>query len=120
MSLNIAQQFMKERVIIYCPSVKWTCHIKNILLGIGRAELWYYKNALNTKSLRYLVKQTLLDQFFQKWGSDLNNSSKGIQINSFKDTIKLENYFKIIPPNLYINMVRFRSRNHKMPIETGR
>ena len=103
-----------------CPLVKWTCYIKNILFGIGRAELWYYQNTLNTNSLRYLVKQTLLDQFFQKWCSDLNNSSKGIQFNSFKDTTELETYFKILPQNLYINMVRFRTRNHKMTIETGR
>ena len=103
-----------------CPSVKWTCYIKNILFGIGRAELWYHQNTLNTNSLRYLVKQTLIDQFFQKWRSDLNNSSKGVQFNSFKDTIELETYFKILPQNLYINMVRFRTGNHKMPIETGR
>ena len=67
-----------------------------------------------------MVKQTLIDQFFQKWRSDLNNSSKGVQFNSFKDTIELETYFKILPQNLYINMVRFRTGNHKMPIETGR
>ena len=75
---------------------------------------------INNTSLNLLIKRTLFDQFLQTWRSNLNNSTKGRNYNVIKDNICIEHYFRILPENLYINMVRFRTGNHKLPIETGR
>ena len=47
-------------------------------------------------------------------------SSKGKNYNVYKDSIQLEPYILALPYKLYINMIRFRTGNHKLPIEIGR
>lgn len=101
-------------------SYKWISNVNKILNDIGRNDLWINQNAIVSCSLKFQVKQTLFDQFLQNWRSSLNNSSKGKNYNIFKDNIEIESYFRVLPKNLYLNMVRFRTANHKMPIETGR
>ena len=71
-------------------------------------------------SLKFQIKQILYDQFLQNWRASLNNASKGRHYNIYKDTVEMERYFVLLPKHLYLNMVRFRTANHKLPIETGR
>ena len=99
---------------------KWILNINKILCDIGRNDLWIYQNQIGTYPLKFIAKQMLIDQFLQNWRSSLTTSSKGKNFNLFKDSINLERYFLILPNNLYINMVRFRTANHKLPIELGR
>lgn len=37
-----------------------------------------------------------------------------------KDDVSLELYLKLLPRNLWISMFKFRTDNHKFPVETGR
>ena len=72
---------------------------------------------------RFLVFNTLKDHFLQAWRSELaddDSSSKAKNYSYIKDSIELESYFKILPKHLYLNLIYFRSSNHKFPIETGR
>ncbi len=48
------------------------------------------------------------------------NQTKVTMYNLFKDNTNVEGYFKCLPQSLYFNLVRFRTANHKLPIETGR
>ena len=66
------------------------------------------------------IKQTLLDQCLQKWDDDTQKSSKGRNYRLFEATISFENYFKILPKQNYLRLIKFRLANHKLPIETGR
>ena len=75
---------------------------------------------MNYKKVNIHIKQVLLDLFSQQWHEKLSISTKGKKYNSFKDDIALENYFKILPKNLSLNMVRFRTSNHKLSVEIGR
>lgn len=67
-----------------------------------------------------LVKQNLKDQYFQLWSSKLDKSSKGLNYRIFKDDINLEQYFLQLPKNLYLNLVKLRTGNHRFPCERGR
>ena len=49
----------------------------------------------------------------------LNNSTKGRNYSIFKDNTDLENFFILLPKHLYLNMVKLRTYNHKLPVETG-
>ena len=40
--------------------------------------------------------------------------------NSFKENLKLEQYFNILPDYIWTNLIRYRTANHYLPIETGR
>ena len=79
-----------------------------------------YQDNINTFSLNSAIKPILIDQFLQNWRSEMGKSSKGTNYNIIKDNISLENYFTSLPTNLYLNLVRFRTGNHKLPVETGR
>ena len=67
-----------------------------------------------------MIKENLLDQFLQKWNAQLRDSSKGRNYSLFKNDIKQEKYITPLNGSLLYAMIRFRTANHKMPIETGR
>ena len=92
---------------------KWLKHVNSSLAEIGRPDIWLNQNNINTFSMKLLVNQILQDQYLQSWRSTLSNSNKGKHYSAFKDNIEMENYFTILPTNLYINMVCYRTANHK-------
>jgi hypothetical protein len=100
---------------------KWTSYVKRILDLAGRSYLWlnqFYTNIpLNTRAL---VKLTLIDQYKQQWYGNLQSSNKGKIYNSFKSTLEFESYFNLLPHSDALNLFKFRSSNHKFPVETGR
>lgn len=97
---------------------KWANKIKQILDECGRSDIWV--NQVINPNLPNLVLQNLKDQFYQKWTGDLNESSKGRNYSLFKDNLNLEQYFLKLPANLYLNLVKFRTANHRFPCETLR
>ena len=69
--------------------------------------------------LKALVHQISLNQFIQKWRSEVNNSSKCLCYRIYKQDFSLESYLLKLPPMLRIPVSRFRCRNNRLPIETG-
>ena len=67
-----------------------------------------------------LIKTTVKDQFLQKWRSEINSTNKALFYRSFKQEFKFEPYLDILPTRLRIRLTRFRTSNHRLPIETGR
>lgn len=96
---------------------KWLLHIKQILNETGNTGAFSNNTTQINKSY---IKINLIDQYKQLWNGKMSQSSKAINYNMFKETIEFEEYFKCLPKHLYINVVKFRTSNHKLPIETGR
>ena len=71
-------------------------------------------------NLHKLVKQTLIDQYNQNWNTLVNSSKKGKIYQLGKISIGLEPYLKLLPLNDARCLFKFRTANHKLPIETGR
>ena len=61
-----------------------------------------------------------MDQNIQQWHTLLDISSKGKNYRIFKSDIRLENYLLKFPKKLYYPLIRFRTTNHKLPVELGR
>jgi hypothetical protein len=100
---------------------KWLKHVKSILDSTGHSYAWM--NPPNySLNINKLVKQTLIDQFYQNWASNLESSSKGRMYSLFKNTITLqvENYLKVLLPAQRLSLFHFRTGNHRLPIEVGR
>jgi hypothetical protein len=57
---------------------------------------------------------------WQKWRSDIENSPKGLSYRLFKENFEFEHYLDILPDKDRIKYCRFRTGNHRLPIETGR
>ena len=70
---------------------KWIVNVKNILDSVGRSDLWLNQNNIQTFSIKHIIKQTLVDQFLQRWHCNVNISSKEKHYKIFKETVELEN-----------------------------
>ena len=99
---------------------RWINHIKGILDFTGYSYLWLNQTTITGYSTHKLIKDRLIDHFKQDWFSKLNNSSKGRMYSIYKDNINLENYLLNLPPILRLNMLHFRTGNHRLPVEVGR
>ena len=99
---------------------KWIHHIRSILNESGRPDLWLKQFDHIPFSSSKIIKQTLIDQFIQNWNGLLQNSSKGKNYALFKDNTSQEKYLTILNGNLAKIMLKFRTGNHKLPVEVGR
>lgn len=66
------------------------------------------------------VKQILQDQHLQTWNSQLDTSSKARNYSLFKVDICCEKYISILSGSMLFTMLKFRTANHKLPVEVGR
>lgn len=99
---------------------KWITSIKNILISVGRLDLFYHNVINNPKATKLNISRTLKDLNIQIWNSDLLDSSKSRNYHIFKDDVRLENYLLVLPSKIYLPLIKFRTANHKLPIERGR
>lgn len=99
---------------------KWLNCIQTILNNCGMNYLLHEHLYFLPKNTSKIVKSRLNDQYFQNWHSQLQLSSKGINYNLFKSNIEFENYIHVLYGKLFFNMFKFRTSNHKFPIEKGR
>ena len=112
--------FILYQKLISTPGLnsKWVAQIKHILQDCGRPDLWEQQAPI--QSTASMIKQCLVDQFYQNWSTNPENSSKHRNHTIFKENIKLEEYFLRLPKFMYEYLARFRTGNHRFPCETGR
>ena len=66
------------------------------------------------------IKQRLLDQYIEKWRSYIDIGFICYNYRLFKTEFISENYLTNLSHALKYNVCKFRTVNHKLPIETGR
>ena len=98
----------------------WFEKVRNILNECGMSNIWDTQTFINSNWLCSSVKLKLKDQFVQTWHSLIENSSKAINDRIFKETFEFEKYFQILDFKKATGFCRFRTTNHKLPIEQGR
>ena len=108
------KNFRNERVS------PWLSHIRTILNECGISYIWTLQSCISENWLRVVVKNNLIDQFKQNWKSSIENSSKGDNYKLFKQELKFENYLDNLEDKDKFTLCRFRTSNHKLPIEVGR
>ena len=64
-------------------------------------------------------KNHLRDQIIQNWSAKLtaDDSAKFLYYKEYGVKFGLKNYFSILPQDLWIPMCKFRTNNHKLPVE---
>ena len=96
-------------IITHGNSLKWLTCIK-----------WQSQQNFHRKSISFLVKKILIDQYMQDWHSKSSQSSRALTYFSFKQDYVLERYFILLPRQLYRQIFKIRTSNHKLPVETSR
>ena len=98
-----------------------TC-IKNILIEIGMPYLWLSQNVshMSISCFRLKVKQALRDVFLQNWYSHIDNDSIYTNYRMFKTSFVQEPYISLLPSTCVITLIRFRTTNNPLPVNTLR
>ena len=99
---------------------KWLSSIRKIFTETGKVNIWLSQDPSHYNNLNQYIKRILIDQNLQKWNATLENSSKGKNYKLFKESIALEKYFSLLSPKQYITLMKFRTSNHRFPVETYR
>ena len=113
---------------MYCnsettPSIqlfKWINNIKTILIKCGLVNIWDRQSFPNEKWIKLTVKQRTKDLFINSWFSVLENNDSCHTYKLIKKKFGREKYITQAPPALLQYMIKFRTNNHKLPIEVGR
>ena len=66
------------------------------------------------------ISRTLSDLYIQEWNEKTNVSSKGKQYLLFKDNLNFEKYLINVLKFYYSKIIKYRTGNHRLPVETGR
>lgn len=99
----------------------WLRNIENLLCSLGFSGIWQSQHCNNFSWLRLALKQKLKDLYIQKWLMLLNSSSSsGCNFRLFKTNFECSKYLQLLPENMSKTFLKFRTRNHKLPNETGR
>ena len=116
-----AKQFWCFVQFVFVGVFKWLENVRNILISCGFSGIWDNQVFPNRNWLIKSSRQKLTDLFLNEWQSQIeNNTSCYIVYRLFKKNFGFENYLKTTPIKLRKYLIKFRTRNHKLPIETGR
>ena len=66
------------------------------------------------------ISQTLSDLYIQEWDEKANVFSEGKQCLLFKDNPYFEKYVINVSKLYYSKIIKYRTCNHRLPVETGR
>jgi hypothetical protein len=97
----------------------WLSSIEHILNTCGIPAVFNNPGSVSTLWLTAHVERIMKDQYIQKWREAILISPKGNYYSCIKDTIVFERYL-LLPKSISCNILKFRTSNHKLPIETGR
>ena len=101
-------------------SFKWINYITSIFNETGFSYVFDNKLQMPDSFYKGVLKQRLIDQFIQKWFTDIANSSRGQYYSIFKTEFGFEKYLLNLSEQFRIPITKLRTSNIKFPIETGR
>ena len=97
----------------------WAYQIKHILDECGLSIIW--QNQLNMLIDFQLIRQRMLDIYYQTWYSSINNSRRLETYCLLKHTLGFEKYLDFIKDAKFrIALSKFRTSSHDLAIEKGR
>jgi exonuclease III len=97
----------------------WSMKIKRLFDNLGYSHVWLDDNV--DFSIYPAIKQRILDQFYQTWKSDTQNTAKLEFYSNIKEDFKFNNYLTIIKNQKYrIAFTKFICSAHNLEIEVGR
>ena len=83
-------------------------------------HIYGYTRIVYKKWLSNVVKMNLIDQFKQTWSTSTDYSSKALNYRLYKKGVSFENYLEILKDKNLFLLCRFRTSNHRIPIEIDR
>ena len=88
--------------------------------SIGFSGFWIGQSCFNAKWLKTAANQLLTNIFIQQWLTHIDISSDTNTYRIFKQNFQQSNYISKLHDRLCKILFKFRTRNHRLPVETGR
>ena len=105
--------------IVQINKYPWIKNVKDIFVKCGLINIWEFHVFPNENWLIQNIKHKLTDLFLNEWYSSVDNSSKCSDYKLFKQSFGFEKYLINTPKKYLRHVIRFRTRNHRLPVETG-
>ena len=99
---------------------KWLNYIKETLMSVGEPGQFNQNFIQNPKATKDKIVNRLNDLYIQEWVAKLQTSSKGRNYSIFKQNTNFESDITTLPRKVFIPIIKFRTCNYKLPIETRR
>ena len=101
---------------------KYLSFVENTLNELGLTNLWtnQHENNFNPEWFKEKVKRSLKDQFIQSLYTTVDNESIYTNYRMFKREFSQDSFFKLIPQNYSVQLVKFRTTNNKAPVNSLR
>lgn len=104
-----------------CTNISpWIAYVKTIIENCGYSGIWNAQIVQNPHWLVKSIKQKLTDLFINEWHSAVETSVSCLNYRIFKTYFTLEKYLLKLPGPMKKNLCFFRTRNHHLPVETGK
>jgi len=97
----------------------WLAKIEHILICCGLNNIWNNHSFINSKWLKVITKQKVYELFVNDWYALIESSEKALFYKIFKTSFGYEDYLHKTPTSLLVYLIRFRTGNHRLPIEIG-
>ena len=79
---------------------KWIRYIRDILISVGRIDLFHKSYIDNPRSVKASISRALTDVHIYDWGQKMNSTSKGKSYNYLKQDLNFENYLINLDKNI--------------------
>ena len=104
---------------VFKKKFPWLNSVKNVLIKCGLFNIWSTNDFPNSKWLQLTVKQKLKDLFINDWYSKIESSTNSAFYKVFKKSFGIESYLLNTKTSFLYYFIKFRTRNHRLPIKTG-
>ena len=95
-------------------------NVKSILESCGFSGVWHSQDTKNPKWLSLAISQKLKDQYLQTWSATVDKTSSATNFKLYKDTFGYSKFLSLLSAKNSKTFLKFRTRNHTLPVETGR
>ena len=119
---NIILKYVYKMCLEECNNGKnnWLYNVKDLLVKNGFAYIWDQQNIMNVNVFINAFQQRLLDNFYQCWYSEKENSAVLELYNNVKVSFGYEQYLDFVPFDLRTYITKIRLSAHSLHIQTGR
>jgi hypothetical protein len=99
----------------------WLLFIRDVLNDTGLSYVWLSQGeGIDEVWLKKSLHRILFDQFVTEWRSDMESSTKCDYYKHFKLVLEPEWFLSGVSRKIAKLILKLRTCNHKLPIETGR
>ena len=88
--------------------------------NLGMGDVWITQSFISVNYLSQQIKQRQHDQYLQTWKNNISQSSRGNTYELYKEQLYSESYINKLPEYVWTKLLKFRTSNHYLPVETGR